>query len=349
VGVINILVFLVLFSLAELSYRVHREGVEKATHNLLEYLRDVPYSNLGTGNWVIYDDQLGYRLNPNKSGINTLSVRYGDIINPKPHGIYRIVVLGDSIPWDKLGFVSYMGELLSKEINVEVINAAVPGYTAYQEVLFFKKYLQQTEPDLVIWTYCLNDNHKFLHRFDEQARMLWTDEALEGLRATSTIAKLASRFYLLSELRLRIFARLKTQQECRFPWECVPDFSIAWKDEPWAQYEGYIDEMKRLTEQTHSRLAIVVFPYEPQLEQYDRVRDVEYILKPQRQINAFCQKYDVPCLDLHPAFQEKRGIGIRLYRDGIHLSKEGHELTAALLYTFLHEKALLIPARQPMK
>jgi hypothetical protein len=25
---------------------------------------------------------------------------------------------------------------LSKEVNIEVINAAVPGYTAYQEVLF---------------------------------------------------------------------------------------------------------------------------------------------------------------------------------------------------------------------
>lgn len=343
VGIINLLVFLGLFCLAELSYRVHREGVEKATRNLLEYLRDVPYSNLGTGNWVIYDDQLGYRLNPNKSGINTLSVRHGDITSPKPHGKYRIVVLGDSIPWDRLGFVSDMGELLSQEPNIEVINAAVPGYTAYQEVLFYKKYLQQTEPDLVIWTYCLNDNHKFLHRFDAQARMLWTDEALESLKATSTLAKLASRSYILSELRLRIMTRLKTQQECRFPWECVPDFSIAWKDEPWAQYESYVSEMKRLTAQAHSRLAIIVFPYEPQLEQYDRVKDqdLEYIVKPQGQINALCQKYDVPCMDLFPAFRKKTRDGLKLFRDGIHLTKEGHELTAALIYSFLHEKDLL--------
>ena len=91
---------------------------------------------------------------PINRGINTLSVRHGEIINPKPRGKYRIIVLGDSIPWDKLGFVSYMGELLSKDENIELINASVPGYTAYQEVLFFKKYLQQTEPNLIIWTYC---------------------------------------------------------------------------------------------------------------------------------------------------------------------------------------------------
>jgi hypothetical protein len=140
VGIINLLLFLVLFFLAELAYRVRADGVGKATGNLLEYLRDlpnsVPYSNVGTGNWVIYDDQLGYRLNPKQSGINTLSVRHRDIITPKPRATQRILVLGDSIPWDKLGFVSYMGELLSKEVNIEVINAAVPGYTAYQEVLF---------------------------------------------------------------------------------------------------------------------------------------------------------------------------------------------------------------------
>ena len=351
VGIINLLLFLVLFFLAELAYRVRVDGIGKATGNLLEYLRDlsnsVPYSNLGTGNWVIYDDQLGYRLNPKQSGINTLSVRHGDIIIPKPRGTQRILVLGDSIPWDKLGFVSYMGELLSKEVNIEVINAAVPGYTAYQEVLFFKKYLQQTEPNLVIWTYCLNDNHKFLHRFDEQAKMLWTNEAIESLKPTSTVAKLASRSYILSEIRLRMNTILNMQQKCRFRWECMPDFNIAWKTEPWTQYEAYLNEMKRLTNQVHSRLAIVVFPYEPQLEQYDRVhdQDLDYILKPQRQINALCQKYEVPCMDLFPAFHRKTGNGIKLFRDGIHLNKEGHELTAELIYAFLRERNL-VPVSQ---
>ncbi|HEU4502606.1 MAG TPA: SGNH/GDSL hydrolase family protein [Nitrospira sp.] len=345
---IILLLFLALFSVAELAYRVRVDGgVKKATRNLLGYVRDVPYSNLGTGHWVIYDDQLGYRLNPNRSGINSLSVRHGEIINPKPPGKYRVLVLGDSIPWDKLGFVDYLTELLSKEADIEVINAAVPGYTAYQEVIFFKSYLQQSEPDLVIWTYCLNDNHKFLHRFDEQAKMLWTNEAIESLTPTSSLTKLVSRSYILSELRLRISTIATIQQACRFPWECVPDFNIAWKDEPWTQYEAYLVEMERLIEQIHSRLSIVIFPYEPQLEQHGRVQDqsIEYLSKPQRQMNALCRKYDVLCMDLFPAFQEKYGNGIKLFRDGIHLNKEGHELTGALIYTFLREKDLVPVSR----
>ena len=102
--------------------------------------------------------------------------------------------------------------------------------------------------------------------------------------------------------------------------------------------------MKRLTRQMQSRLAIVVFPYEPQLEQLDRMHDTEYVSKPQRRLTALCQKYEVPCLDLLPAFHEK-GRAVKLFRDGIHLTEEGHQFTAAQIYIFLHEKNLLPPVR----
>ena len=340
---INILIFIILFLFVELSYRVHRDGLNIAFFNLISHVRDVPYSNLGTSNWVIYDEQLGYRLNPNRPGINNLSVRHGDIVSPKPDGVYRIVVLGDSIPWDKPGFVSYMEDNLRKEGRVELINAAVPGYTAYQEVSFFKRFLLNTQPDVVLWTYCLNDNHKFLHRFDDKAKMLWTDEALESLKADSLMDTLVSRSYILSELKLRILATRRQSQECRFAWDCTPDFNIAWKDEPWAVYETYLAEMKHLTEQMHSHLAILVFAYEPQLEAYDRAQDREYVVKPQRQVNHLCRKYDVPCLDLFPAFLDKSRESIRLFRDGVHLTKEGHELTASLTYSFLQQQHFLPP------
>lgn len=341
IGMMNVLVFTALFILMEISYRVRHDGVSAAFMNLAHSMDDVPYSNLGTANWVIHDETLGYRLNPQKSGVNSLSIRDDEVVIPKPHGLYRIVYLGDSIPYDKRGFVSYTKEKFGREGNFEVINAGIPGYTAYQELLFFKTYLLRTDPDLVIWTYCLNDNHKFLHRFDENARMLLTDEALESLKVTSLYDKIVSHSYVLSELKLRIVARQKQRQECRFPWECVPDFHIAWEDEPWAQYEEYLQEMKRLTERVHSKLVIVVFPYEPQLEQVER--NPHFVLKPQRRLGELCEKYDVPCLDLFPEFNEERKKSVKLFRDGIHLNEEGHKLTASLIYSFLHKNSLLPP------
>ena len=117
------------------------------------------------------------------------------------------------------------------------------------------------------------------------------------------------------------------------------NFNIAWKDEPWSQYDAYLSEMKHLTMQMHSRLAILVFPYEPQLEEYNLGHEPEYVMKPQRQINVLCRKYDVPCLDMFSALA-KNGAD-KLFRDGIHLSRQGHELTASLIYAFLYEHHLL--------
>ena len=106
----------------------------------------VPYSNRGTGNWVIRDDTLGYRLNPQRPGINRLSVRHAEIIIPKPPDLYRVIVLGDSIPWDTPGFVTYIRDMFAGTDHFEIINAGIPGYTTYQEVLFFEEYLSQTDP-----------------------------------------------------------------------------------------------------------------------------------------------------------------------------------------------------------
>jgi hypothetical protein len=143
----NVVVFVVL----ELGTRIHRDGFG-ATVAALTAGVPPPYSNLGTGNWVIYDEELGYRLNPARPNVNARSVRGGDIAVPKPPGVFRLMVLGDSIPWADPGFVNELAAALAARGAIEVINAAVPGYTSYQEVHFFERYLADTEPDLVVWT-----------------------------------------------------------------------------------------------------------------------------------------------------------------------------------------------------
>ena len=163
----NVAVFVVLFALLEVGVRIHRDGLGE-TWSRLVHGEPVPYSNIGTGKWVINDPELGYRLNPEREEINALSIRHGEVTIPKPPGLFRLVVLGDSIPWGKggFGFVEDIAKRIESRGPIEVINAAVPGYTSFQELTFFKRYVLQVDPDVVVWTYCLNDNHKFLHRFD---------------------------------------------------------------------------------------------------------------------------------------------------------------------------------------
>ena len=126
---INLLACISLFILLELSYRIHRDGLREAFVNLVNNFKSVPYSSIGTGGWVISDSDLGYRLNPQKEGINSLSMRNEEIAIPKPNKIYRLIVLGDSISFDRPGLVSYTRDVLKQERGIEVINASVAKRT----------------------------------------------------------------------------------------------------------------------------------------------------------------------------------------------------------------------------
>ncbi len=340
---VNGMVFLVLFVVAEMSYRVYSDGFPKAFAGIAHFFDVVPYSNLGTSDWVIFDEELGYLLNPRKDGVNSFSIRHGEIAIPKPRGIRRIIYLGDSIPWDRDGFVKQTRDIMKEKGQYEIINAAVPGYTSYQEVLFYKKYLAATTPDLVIWTYCLNDNHKFLHRFDEKARMLWTKEAEGTLMGNSFWDRIVRRSYLLTRLHLGIISRIKQNKDSKdkFVWKNEKDFNIAWKDHSWIDYENYLVELKNVLDNQNAKLAIIVFPYEPQLLYRNDTENYDYIVKPQRKLRALCEKYHLLCLDLYQRFADEYARNKKLYRDGIHLNAEGHNLATEQILHFLFENRLL--------
>lgn len=331
----NFLVFVLLFALAELAYRIYRDGVPGAFVNLAENFGAAPNSNLGTHNWVIGDAVIGYRLNPNQPGVNRLSIRGGDVAIPKPPGLFRLIVLGDSIPWDNPGFVRIMSDRLSQTGTIEVINASVPGYTTYQELMFLKTYLLDTSPDLVILTYCLNDNYKFLHRFNENGQMLWTAEAEESLQVNSVFGAFVSRSYILTKLKLGFAAFNRPRVASQFPWDNREDFNAAWKDESWAPNETYLAEMADVLARRGSRFAIVVFPFEPQLDERYLTADYAYTLKPQTKLKTICDRYRVPCLDLFPTFRDYRRQGAKLFRDGIHLTPAGHDVAAATILDFV--------------
>ena len=141
-----------------------------------------------------------------------------------------------------------MSEELARDGHYEVINAGVPGYTSYQEVRFFEEYLAETDPDLVIWTYCLNDNHKFLHRFNEKGRRLWTEEAEKSLEIHTVLDSIVSRSYVLSEIQmgLRASGDRTGEDKGKFVWERNKAFNIAWKNYSWRRYEKHLREMKRI-------------------------------------------------------------------------------------------------------
>ncbi len=338
----NGLLLVALLLLAEAVYRVYRDGFGGAVEKLRQE-RAVPFSNLGTSNWVVFDADLGYRLNASRPGVNRFSVRHGDLAVPKPKGLFRVLYLGDSVPWDKHGFVKMTREALEERGDIEVINAAVPGYTSYQEVRFFEKYLTPTQPDLVLWTYCMNDNHRFLHEFDANANMLFTKEALETFHVETTWDLIVGKSYLLTLARLQWASRAwEKDWASDTPWGNKID-KIAWKDYSWRDYETYLGELRETISAGQGTLAILVFPTRQQIAYARKTDDLREVVKPQRKLAALCEKYGVACLDLYPVFSAVPAADETLFRDGVHLTPAGHALAARAILRFLEEEKLLPP------
>ena len=84
-----------------------------------------------------------------------------------PQDQIRIVVLGDSIAYESLGFVSIIRDRLQaiQGHRFEIINASIPGYTTYQELEFLKLYGLLMDPDMVVLGFVFNDvYYNYLHK-----------------------------------------------------------------------------------------------------------------------------------------------------------------------------------------
>ena len=301
----------------------------------------VPYSNPDADQWVISDPDLGYRLNPEHPNNNSLGLRNPEISIRKPVGTKRILVLGDSVAAAADGFVTILRQRLKD--RVQVINAAVPGYTIYQERHYLERDLLRLEPDLVVLQYCTNDNHKFLHRFDSEGQFLITEEARRALvpDQRDALSWLPKNSYLAFRLRFALLT-WRREQESGYPWDKLPDLATAWRDESWEEYSRHVFAMHEILRAVGSRLVLVAAPLAAQFDPGMLRHDARYVLKPQSKLAALCRRANVPMLDLHPVFYRHQGW--KLYRgDGIHFNERGHEVTADALMNFLESNRLVPP------
>ena len=337
---LNIFLIGIVFLVAETLMRVKILGFHSAMKSYLQPVQQP--SVLGVSDWVIADPDLNYRLNPAREHVNSLSIQEKELTIPKPKGIKRILILGDSLPvTGDPTFADLLKVYFKSSPQFEIINAGVPGYTTYQEVLFFKKYLSVLEPDLVLLTYCLNDNYTFLHTFDEDANMLWTPEAKKSLSINTWSDFLINKSYFLTFVKNSFFSNLKKEKPQEYPWEDAVDFNIAWKDYSWPSFGKNLSSLKKMVKGMGGELEVVIFPLEYQLEPELVKNSFAVVTKPQRKVLGYCDKLELSCLDLWPAFYQLNSSTEQLFTDGVHLSSAGHELAFEKIIQFLNQNYLL--------
>jgi hypothetical protein len=111
------------------------------------------------------DKRLLYTYTPGECGANSRGFRDREHTPQKPKGTFRIVLIGDSVAEGRdVDPDSSFGRVLERMLNArddgrryEVILLARIGYSLSQEVVLLEDEAPRYDPDLVLWSYCLND------------------------------------------------------------------------------------------------------------------------------------------------------------------------------------------------
>lgn len=285
---------------------------------------------------LIPDEALGFKLNPGLDGVNSLGLRYPEDIVNKSKGTFRIVVVGDSVSFPLDGYVRFVDERVPE--RVEVINAAVHGYTTYQERMFLERDLVRLSPDLVLVQYCLNDNFRFLHYLTSKGTRLMTLEAKAALfpEGSGFVAWLSRTSYLVYGIRRAWYA--ETFEANSVPWE-NPLLKRAWDEASWVEQRHHFAAMKKSAAGVGARFVILAVPHEAQFDAELHGSDEERLLYPQTALAAICKREDVPFLDLFAPLFARRSES--LFSDQLHLTPIGHRIVGEEVVRFLRERNLV--------
>ncbi len=294
------------------------------------------------------DESLGWRLRPGAEGpwmgiqvhVNGKGLRGPEVEYAKPPGTRRILYLGDSVTFgfgipDHNDVFPY---LAGERMSVETVNAAVGGYSPWQEHAYLASEGFRYEPDLVVVCFVLNDvTEKFaLQRFGGQGRGFQLEHSTENPRLwelwrTSGIGwgarALAARLRFGSDIQAGA-----AREELSRTQALVDQTDSPRVQEAWGLTLESLGKIVDNCRERDVRVAIAVFPYAWQLE------DPEGNDAPQKRLIAFGREHSVPTLDLLPVVAASEG---GCFIDDNHLSPRGHAIVAEALAGFLTDEGLL--------
>ena len=111
--------------------------------------------------YFIPDWDLFWKRPPYEPGINSLGFGGPEIATPKPHGVFRIIILGDSCA--EQGYYRFLERCLNSVLatdatKYECVLLGVAGYSSYQGKVIAKKVAPALEPDLAVICFGWNDH-----------------------------------------------------------------------------------------------------------------------------------------------------------------------------------------------
>ncbi len=311
-----------------------------------------------------------YELNPDHPDVRDREERQDDSVE-RLQSTINVMVLGDSVAYGvgvpfETAFPQRLDDLLTAQFgDVSVLNAAVSGYTPYNQLQQYVSRDRDIPVKFVVVAFSMNDI------VDPELHWNYTEDAIENipLEAYPNLRYHEEHVVPILEARKREreqggteLGRLVrsavnvtniTDQEAsyavvdgrRWPTYITGEDTISIEvltdyDSPeWVWLRGMYDRLAEEVASDGARLVIAVLPLAYQI-------DAEYPFLPQKQFARYCGERSLMCLDLLPAFRARGGeslfLGERLgYTDIWHLSDKGHAVVARELHAFLEENDLV--------
>jgi HEAT repeat protein/lysophospholipase L1-like esterase len=223
----------------------------------------------------------------------------------KPEGVFRLVVLGDSVTLGagiepKEAFPQVLeADLQEQGRPVEVFNIALWGWSTRQEEIAYRRIARPYKPDAVLLAVCLNDIPEL------QNNLTRPPKALAWLYQRSALVR-----------------RLVGAQERE-----IATVEELFVDSPRVReaFGRFFAEVKTLAAEVradHASFAVLVVPFRFQVEGHPPPPVA------QDRIRAFCEQEHIPFIDVLPALAP---IGPAAFVDYDHLSPQGARETARQL------------------
>jgi lysophospholipase L1-like esterase len=276
------------------------------------------------------DKRLLYTYTPGECGANSRGFRDREHSAQKPKGTFRIALIGDSVAEGRdVDPDSAFGRVLERMLNAredgrryEVILLARIGYSTSQEIVLLENEAPRYDPDLILWSYCLNDPaHPVYHNANGALGRYYS-------RPTLQVVALAKAFAFRVKQKLG-------GRGC--PTEFHAFINCAFR-------EDVLRDLHRIAATVRRGGVPVAFVVHPVFE--DKPSFTDYSLTDvHAEIDAAALGAGFAVIDVLGAFLPFAPADLKIeneaYYDPWHLNTRGHRVTAAFVYERLVAERLV--------
>lgn len=302
--------------------------------------------------------------------VNNLGLRGRDQEFSKPHGAFRILMLGDSFTMGKgVGDDETFSVLLERALDrrksfcngrdVEVLNAGVDSYAPILSLIQLKRELLQLQADLVILNLDMSDlmqesvYRKLATRSPNGELLAVPQEIVDDGNITARLRTWLQQRTYLTRLLLHYLERLLARSdpagktiltEAHFSLlahTLVGQHTV--KSTMWIDLFESVNAIRTVAEEHNMMFMLSVYPWGHQVNDKEWMpgrysfmpRDAIVSDESLMLIKQFAESSKIPLADLFPVFREYDGAQPLFYSHDMHFTAAGHVLMANGLTDFL--------------